>query len=400
MVDYTQFADDYAESWKNYHIKEINGKDWLSEAEKQQEKENAIKQNEFQKQENRAIAKILEKEGPNFFRKSEYDQEKILSEALLKEGVLKVKQFKDGSGSYITYADGFHNYPPANKKYELAERAGSIVDSGAFNMAEKRKNDPLNITGERELEKLRREFNNQATVSAMHGVAMKYIEKQADNPRTFTVNNVNLAAQISDDAKEKTLASRDEFEGMLAERVKDLDKIKEFANNPNQRYYGDGLMASREPITNVMTYTVGGQTIDQNNFNKLYQAREFAKSDDKLTDAVQYGSLICLYDAESKGLNNQYSNKKWLAKDENGALREVSQEEASQIYAFEKTSGKDVEAKAMKVENYGGGLIHIKDQNGNSSYLNAGNLKNPNTGVSRNMVKTQVLSQSKEGGRL
>ena len=400
MVDYTKFADDYAESLKNFHIKEIEQKSWLSDAEKQQEKEDAIKQNEFQKQENRAISKILEKEGPDFFIKSEDEQEKILSEALLKEGILKVKQFEDGSGSYITYADGFHSYPPANEKYELAKRAGSIVDSAAFNMAEKRRNDSLNITGERELGELRREFNNQSSVSAMHCVAMKYIEKQAEKPRTFTANSVNLTAQISEEAKGKTSVSKDEFEGMLAERVKDLNKIKEFSNNPNQRYYGDGLMATREPTTNAVTYTVDGQTIDKDNFNKLYQAKEFAKRDDKLTDAVQYGSLICLYDAESKGSNNQYSNKKWLAKDENGALREVSQEEAGKIHAFEKASGKDVEAKAMKVENYGGGLIHMKDQNGNSSYLNAGNLKNPNTGISRNMVKTQVLSQSKEGGRL
>jgi hypothetical protein len=400
MVDYTKFADDYAESWKNFHIKDIEGKSWLSDAEKQQEKENAIKQNEFQKQENRAISKILEKEGPDFFRKSEYDQEKILSEALLKEGILKVKQFEDGSGSYTTYADGFHSYPPANEKYELAKRAGNIVVSGAFNIAEKSRDDPLNANGDFELGKLRREFNNQTSVSAMHGVAMKYIEKQAENPRTFTANSVNLTAQISEEAKGKTSASKDEFEGMLAERVKDLDKIKEFSNNPNQRYYGNGLMATREPTTNAVTYTVDGQTIDKDNFNKLYQAKEFAKRDDKLTDAVQYGSLICLYDAESKGSNNQYSNKKWLAKDENGALREVSQDEAGQIHAFEKASGKDVEAKAMKVENYGGGLIHMKDQNGNSSYLNAGNLKNPNTGISRNMVKTQIISQSKEGGRL
>ena len=50
MVDYTKFADDYAELLKNFHIKEIEQKSWLSDSEKQQEKDDAIKQNEFQKQ--------------------------------------------------------------------------------------------------------------------------------------------------------------------------------------------------------------------------------------------------------------------------------------------------------------------------------------------------------------
>ena len=399
MVDYTEFADAYAESNKEYRIKEVEAKGWLSDDAKQQEKEEILKHNEFLKQENRAIAKVLEGQGSAFFQKPEYEQEKILSEALLKEGILKVKQFEDGSGSYTAYADGFHHYPPVNEKYELSKRAGNIIDAAAFNMAEARKNDALNITGERELSEFRGEFNSQRSVSAMHRVAMEYIEKQGDNNRTFTANTVNLNAQISNEAKSQTAVSRDEFEGILAERMKDLDKIKEFANNPNQRYYGDGLMATIDPSTKVATYTIDGQTIDRDNFNKLYQSREFAKSDDKLTSAVQYGSVICLYDSKSKDSNDQYSNKKWLVKNENGALEEISQDRAGQIYASEKSYGKDVNAKAMKLENYGGGLIHMKDQEGNSSYLNAQNLRNPNTGISRNMVKSQILNQSKESVR-
>ena len=252
--------------------------------------------------------------------------------------------------------------------------------------------DPLNANGEHIYHELMREYNSQPSVSAMARVACKFMEKET---RAFTKDSLDLTATTSKETKNKSVVGEEEFKGLLAERVKDLEKIKEFENNPNQHYYGDGLMVSKDSATQTYTCTIDGQQIDKDTACTLLGHRDCREyRDNRLAAGVQYGSLIGLYNPESKD-----RDIKWLTADGNGGLKEVSKEDAQKIHDEDKKAGKDVSAKEVKVENYGGGLMHLKDQNGKSTYMNANNIIHPNTGKSYNMLHSQMMSQAKEGGR-
>lgn len=175
-----------------------------------------------------------------------------------------------------------------------------------------------------------------------------------------------------------------------------MDKIEEFKNNPNQHFYGEGLMAQKNPETSEITFTVEGKPVDKQTFQQLVNIHNFSEhKNNKLTAGVQYGSLIAVYNPESKDASNNFKEMKWLASDGKGGLKEVSTEEAGKIYNTEKLTGKDISPKKIEVTNYGGGLMQLKNQNGGSLYVNANNITHPNTGLSNNMVRNKYM----EGGR-
>lgn len=396
MVDYSEAANREAEIFTEENIKYIKGKTYLSEAEQEQEIKAAEKDKEYRVQLNEAIAKVISKEGPDFFNNSEDIQEQKLAEALIKEGVLKDKPYEDGSGSRIVFPDGAHIYPPANDKTFLANRAGQMVMQEAFSRADTMKKDLLNVNGASEARNFVSAYNQQKTVSAMRKKCMLFVEQQANNPRSFTADSLDMSAQISDNAQNRSIVSEEDFKGLLAERKRSLDKIEESKNNPNQHFYGEGLKAERNPETSEITYTVDGKSVDKKTFQQLVISHDLSEHrNNKLTAGVQYGSLIAVYNPESKDASNNYKEMKWLAPDGKGGFKEVSSDEAGKIHNAENLAGKDISPKKIEVENYGGGLMQLKNQNGGSIYVNANNITHSNTGLSHNMVRNQY----KEGGR-
>lgn len=396
MVDYSEAANREAEIFTADNIKYIKDKSYLSEADKEQEIKAAEKDKEYRLQLNKAIAKIISQEGPDFFNSSEDTQEQKLAEALIKEGVLKDKPYEDGSGSRIVFPDGAHIYPPANDAHFLANRAGLMVQQEAFTRADTMKKDLLNVNSSSEVRNFVSDYNQQKTVSAMRKKCMLFVEQQANNPRSFTADSLDMTVKISDNAQNRSIVSEEDFKGLLAERKRSLDKIEEFKNNPNQHFYGEGLMAQKNPETSEITFTVEGKPVDKQTFQQLVNIHNFSEhKNNKLTAGVQYGSLIAVYNPESKDASNNFKEMKWLASDGKGGLKEVSTEEAGKIYNTEKLTGKDISPKKIEVTNYGGGLMQLKNQNGGSLYVNANNITHPNTGLSNNMVRNKYM----EGGR-
>ena len=398
MVDYTEAAQRKADDDRDFWIEIIKKRTWCSEESKARDIEDTKKWHEVDVQINKAIGKVLSSEGPEFFNSSPEMQEKKLCEALMKEGVLKDKPFDDGSGSRIVFPYGDYIYPPATAPHYLSDRAGNIVMKEAFRLAEELDKDPLN-PDKSLTSSLSAKHNSQPTVSKMHKADMEFIEEQAKNSRTFTKDSLDLSATTSKETQSKAIVSEEEFKALLAERLREQEKIKEFADNPNQRYYGEGLMAKKDPTTQEVIRTVDGQQVDKESFQMLLNSYNYSKSfSDRLDAGVQYGSLIGLYNSSFKDANGQYSVH-WLTDDGNGGLKEITKEQASQIHQADKAAGKDVSATEVKVENYGGGLMHLKDQNGKSSYLNTINITREKTNLSYNMARSQIMNPAQHGGR-
>lgn len=399
MADYLEAAQIEADNNLEADIKYIKNKDYLPEDKKEAEITQAKQDNKYRLQLNKAIANVLSQEGPDFFSNSEEMQEKKLFEALIKEGVLKDKPYEDGSGSSIVFPDGQHTYPPATDKHYLANRAGQMVQQQAFHYVKALEADKMNANGAKEAFKFVISYNSLKNLPAMRKECIQFVEQQQNNPRSFTSDSLDMSAEVSKNAQDRSIVSEEDFKGLLAARKRDLELIDEFKDNPNQRYYGEGLMAKMNPATSEITYTVDNQPVDKKTMQSLVLSHNNTEQrNNKLTAGVQYGSLIAVYNPESKDASNNYKDMKWLAPDGKGGLKEVSSNEASQIHNAEKLAGKDISAKKLEVENYGGGLMKLKNQNGASLYVNANNITHPNTEKSYNMARAQYLAQQ-QGGR-
>lgn len=128
-----------------------------------------------------AIAKTVEKDGFVFFSKSEEDQNDILKNALLNEGVLK----KNSSDGRQEFADG--SIPSCN----LSKIACYMVSLYAMAQRDIIKNDPLDVNGKQLVEDWQKKFNECHNTFEKARICADFLRKVSKTSSTSDVVKVS-----------------------------------------------------------------------------------------------------------------------------------------------------------------------------------------------------------------
>ncbi len=392
MVDYSDSASKFIERRYNNEIEELGKTKGGIENISKESLEIANNYKEHLTKVSQSVLKVMTENGPDLFD-NYHDAEKKILQQCVKDGIYQ----KSGNYFEATTPNGGMYREHA---YSLVGMACYIAQTKGLDEYEALKNDKLNTKSNIIADDFRYDFYSANGGFQQAKIAMQFAEKVENNQvkNTYNENNIDLTVKVSEETKGKSTLNESEFKTMIADRVQDIDKIKQYQNDENQRYYGNGLMAHKDKSTNEITYSVDGQQVDSETFHSLHLMYRNSQKEDKLVAGVKQGSLIILYDPYKKE-NGEYKNVKYLTQQSDGNIVALSKEEAEKIKKQEQSAGIDTKTEKLHVENYGGGLITLQNKDSNKLFLNTNNISHSTTGKSRTLVHDNLVSKFKNAGR-